>query len=728
LTLHIRSKLLILLLFLAILPLAVVSFVDHQAMRRVGTKLGDDIHDLLRDSATEQLQRAIRDHAASVDRQARLSSTIVKQQAQLVEQFLSRDDLAQTYPLFFDHQFDELDPSIPGLQQSAAHGRVGADGEVEPRWISREVASFRIAQNVSPDDVHDDLMRLSQLQRSYRDVHEMLPETILWQYTSLESGIHASFPGKGGYPAEYEPRARRWYTQAREEGRLVWVASMVDVTTGQSIVTGAMPVYMADGTFAGVTALDVRIDRILTNQKLPTEWGDQAEMFMVSLLDPQWLRAQGVHTTSEQRVPMVIAHNSSIPPDRDWRDGEFQHALFADQMPGLDMLGAAAVYMASGVERAPHHDVDSLWAFGPVESGARTGAPLYLLIIVPYDDIVARATAVRADVEQRTWRMIRVTGIIAVVVVIVVVLAALLGSYDLTLPVRRLADVAGRVAEGDFDARVTLNRWRDELSQLADAFNSMIPKLRDRVRIRESLQVAMEVQQSLLPEGPPDIPGLDIAGTSIYCDETGGDYYDFIEFEEINPHRVGIAVGDVVGHGVAAALLMATCRALLRSSVGRDVTLKTVFTEVNQQLCQTKFTGKFMTLYYIILDTRQKSMQWLSAGHDPAILFDPQIGDFVELAGADVPIGVQRDWSFSQFARTGWKAGQVMLLGTDGIWECRNVAGEMYGKERLRDLVKSHAHMTAHAICCAVQDAVEAWRGDIDQQDDITLVVVKMLQ
>ncbi len=178
--------------------------------------------------------------------------------------------------------------------------------------------------------------------------------------------------------------------------------------------------------------------------------------------------------------------------------------------------------------------------------------------------------------------------------------------------IKAVAKAAENIATGAPTPHLPV-RTRDEVGQLIESFNTMALQLEERIRLKEALDLAMQVQQSLLPKGAPQIEGLDIAGRSIYCDETGGDYYDFLEFSELDG-RLGVVVGDVTGHGIAAALIMATVRSLLRSRVTQPGTLAEVITDVNRLLClDTSQTASFMTLFFMLAD-RVNGKDQLGAG------------------------------------------------------------------------------------------------------------------
>ena len=154
--------------------------------------------------------------------------------------------------------------------------------------------------------------------------------------------------------------------------------------------------------------------------------------------------------------------------------------------------------------------------------------------------------------------------------------------------------------------------------------------------LRKSLALANEIQVNLLPQHVPDNDRLDIAGKSIYCSATGGDYYDFISFTDRGGNRLDFVVGDVTGHGVEAALLMTTARALLRSRVQQPGSLAQVITDVNRHLTADLYeSGRFMTLFYMSIDSVSGRLSWFRAGHDPAIIYDPSAERFEELRGCN---------------------------------------------------------------------------------------------
>lgn len=223
----------------------------------------------------------------------------------------------------------------------------------------------------------------------------------------------------------------------------------------------------------------------------------------------------------------------------------------------------------------------------------------------------------------------------------------------------------------------------------------------------------------------PRVAGFELAGTSLFRYAEGGDYYDIFIPAGGCRGRVAVAVGDAAGHDQLAASLMDRARLLLRSRPLEPLHLAETVAGMNRELCATARAGRFMTLFLAVLVSDSRSMQWVSAGHDPAIAYDPGGDRFQEVSGMDIPLGIDPDWRFHELSHTGWPTGAVLLVGTDGIWEARNLTGEMYGKERLRAVLRRACGGSAQDILDAVTADVERFRQGREQNDDVTLVVVK---
>jgi sigma-B regulation protein RsbU (phosphoserine phosphatase) len=282
------------------------------------------------------------------------------------------------------------------------------------------------------------------------------------------------------------------------------------------------------------------------------------------------------------------------------------------------------------------------------------------------------------------------------------------------------------VRNGDFDKKVRVTS-NDEIGYTGDVVNEMTEGLKERDRMRQSLDLAKEVQQNFIPKANPEVAGLDIAGRSQYCDRTGGDYYDYLEIGKPEEGRIGVVIGDVSGHGIPSALLMASARSSLRQRVLAGGSASEIISDVNRQLTKdVEESGRFMTLFYSDIDFRKHRINWVRAGHDPAIFYDPQTGCFEELKGAGMALGVDENWKSEHNQKAGLEKGQIIVLATDGIWEAHNARGEMFGKDAFHEIIRQNASETASHILETVYDELAQFQKGVEPEDDVTLVVIKI--
>lgn len=292
-------------------------------------------------------------------------------------------------------------------------------------------------------------------------------------------------------------------------------------------------------------------------------------------------------------------------------------------------------------------------------------------------------------------------------------------------PMLRLAAHARQVGAGDLNTPLRLNQ-ASELVELSEEFNHMTAGLRDRLVLQKSLASASQVQQGLLPDADPVLPGLDIVGHCNYCDETGGDYYDYLEDRETRERGAAVVIGDVMGHGIAAAMLMATARGVLRSKSRDGGGIAPLLTHLNQLLVEVTGGMKFMTMLIVNLDAERDELWWASAGHDAPMIYDPGSDRFREPDGGGLPLGVMAEEVYELAPVEKLTPGTVVLIATDGMWETRNEADQMHGKERLQDSIRRHANKSAADIRDGLLNDLHAFRGSNPQDDDETFVVIKV--
>jgi serine phosphatase RsbU (regulator of sigma subunit) len=259
-------------------------------------------------------------------------------------------------------------------------------------------------------------------------------------------------------------------------------------------------------------------------------------------------------------------------------------------------------------------------------------------------------------------------------------------------------------------------------------YRKVVSDQRQLKDFKYSLAQASAVQQQLMPKSDPRVDGFDIAGRSIWRDETGGDYYDFL-YPAANGHkRIGIVVGDVTHHGIPSALLMTSARAFLRERVQTlPSACADIISDVNKRLVRdVEELNMFMTMFYGEIDIKEKIIRWVKAGHEPAILYTPETDSHELLAGEGLPLGVMEDAVYKELQKP-IHSGQIILIGTDGIKEAINANGEMFGNERLLDAVRKYASQPAREILERVFEALNDFRHPLEPDDDETLVVIKVI-
>jgi serine phosphatase RsbU (regulator of sigma subunit) len=246
-------------------------------------------------------------------------------------------------------------------------------------------------------------------------------------------------------------------------------------------------------------------------------------------------------------------------------------------------------------------------------------------------------------------------------------------------------------------------------------------ELLDRRRLEKELAIAREIQASFLPKTSPVVPGFDIAGSTITHDEVGGDYYDFIP---ISDTRLGIAIADVSGKGIPAALIMAGFRMSLLAEVRNEFAIRAVMRKVNSLLHESTDSGKFVTAFYGVLDHRNRALIFSNAGHNPPVLFRRE-GPIEYLEEGGVALGVLAQAEYDD-RPVALKPGDVLLFYTDGISEAESPTGEHFGVQRIERLVETLLHQNAATIMAALVERVQEWSGTRGQSDDLTLVVLKV--
>jgi sigma-B regulation protein RsbU (phosphoserine phosphatase) len=355
--------------------------------------------------------------------------------------------------------------------------------------------------------------------------------------------------------------------------------------------------------------------------------------------------------------------------------------------------------------------------------GIGTNAPMILLCVTiafavwDLDETVVTTAQFSRDI-------LVFSGLVFMVFILMAFSLNLLVGKSILRPINDMIGVARKVRRGHFHQKVRVVS-NDELGIMGDGMNAMTDGLIERERLHRGLFLAQEIQQALLPQVCPDMDGLDIAARSLYCDETGGDYFDFIRSGK---KQLDAVIGDVSGHGISSAILMASVRAFLRQRAHLPGALGLVLSDVNRQLVtDVEDSGNFMTLFYLRIDPVGRCMNWVRAGHDPAIFYDPMSDCFTEMHGRGPALGIAGQAIFEENQFTVLSPGQIIVLATDGAWEARNKDGDMFGKEQLYHIIRQNRKAMAAEILGKCFQSLEAFQTDTVREDDITVVVIKIV-
>jgi len=518
---------------------------------------------------------------------------------------------------------------------------------------------------------------------------------------SIEEYVYDETGGIGDTPKgryEYDPRVRPWYTTPMNARGPAWSEPFGWVQTDGSLValgiSYAQPVKNEAGEIIGVIDAELTLDDV----------GN----FLASV-PPS---ASGLSFVTDGIGRLIATSEDVAVAD------ENLHPLPAREAADRRIVAAAN---AIG-------DFDGMT--GPERRAFMLGGERYLVEASPYRHASGIRWVVASVVPEVDFLgPVREANARIVAIAILASALAILAGVGLALrlarPIRELERHVHRVGGGDFKTRIALDQTR-EFVELSNAMNEMSEHLEDRMRLRESLQLAMEVQQNLLPAEDPDAFGLDVAGHSTYCDETGGDYYDFLDVSGTPDHTLTVAVGDVMGHGVAAAMLMATARGILHSRAKTPGSLSELLTHMNGILVRDTGGERFMTMLLLTIDADLGRMRWASAGHGAPILYDPENDAFPALGRGGLPLGLMEGMAYQEHVVERLTPGTILFPATDGVWETRNAAGKEWGLDRLHDLIRRSAGEPAAAISARIRSEVAAWRGHQPQDDDVTYVVVKV--
>ena len=315
-----------------------------------------------------------------------------------------------------------------------------------------------------------------------------------------------------------------------------------------------------------------------------------------------------------------------------------------------------------------------------------------------------------------------------------IIILSIIASYSLTTfivkPIRLLTDGAKEIGKGNLNYKLSV-AGKDEIGTLAQTFNQMTTELKnaqiellEKERMKQELQIAEEIQKSLLPTGKPDIKGFQLGSLYQASFEVGGDYYDFIPLKDSN---YGLALGDVSGKGVPAALVMAITRTILRSQALNSMSTAEVLRSTNSILYEQVQRGVFVTMFYLVLNPSNNEITASCAGHNPALII--RGGGAVEwLKPSGSVLGFVSSKLFDpriQEVKVKLLKDDLLLIYSDGVTEAMNEKNEEFGENRLLYVTLNASKEEPQKILEKIRTEIDVFRGEKPQHDDITMVVIK---
>jgi len=337
---------------------------------------------------------------------------------------------------------------------------------------------------------------------------------------------------------------------------------------------------------------------------------------------------------------------------------------------------------------------------------------------------------------QVIWGAFLVTVTLFLIVELISLIIGVSISRTITSAVHELYEGTRRVKEGDFSHRIPV-RGNDQLAELGSSFNTMTENLerlivvaKEKERLQSELEIAREVQSQLFPKDVPDLKTLQLTGVCNPARVVSGDYYDFMRFDS----SLAFAIGDVAGKGISAALLMAAIQSTMRMqlttgmpapSANGSTHLSTAMmvSRLNKQLYANTSPEKYATFYFALYDENTQTLTYTNAGHLPPILLHQGVPQFLQVTGTVVgafPFSLYEEKEIGLFS------GDLLVAYTDGIIEPENEYGEMFGEQRLTDLLVKNADRDAPELIARVIEAVEQWSGATTElSDDMTILVAR---
>ena len=679
----IRIKILLIILFVSVPPLLFLLVSGVNSMNALSQHVETRAGNLLINSQSQSLQRIVEDHANFLRQEHQLVDATLKSLTTITANALEARGLAAKLRPLSKKQIS---------QQHKAE---------EKRMIS---INDEFCLYSPSSQLREFLTDISKVMREYSHKY---PKLILWQQVLLVNNSQLFYPTHRNPDIELScdidsPALRTGNDHP------IWSKIMEDIIFKTSMFTVSQDIVLSNGKVVGTATIAVSADVVMPAPGHLRGISKNIESYLVR-----------IHAKNG-RLPVLVQRSLS-EKEKMWFS--VPDAVLEASHEAINQISRAVLAGKSGSLVTNIRGVEHLIAFAPLR--IRKGGNSVLLITIPSADITKAASKEKDVIRSVVSRRLDLSMSLLGATLFLVCIAAVVFSHSLSRNLHKLMVCVRQIGTGDFSIRIP-DVGHDEIGELGSALNEMIPALEENVHLKTSLQLASEVQRNLFPKEIPQPASYDIAGASYYCAETGGDYFDFLSCVPGSASQIHMAVGDVVGHGIPAALLMATARAYLRSCSKFDFSLAQITYEANELVaCDTYGTGQFMTLFLASLDTLSGTFTWTRAGHDAAIVYrnNKESCEYLLGVGATA-LGVVPKVSYKENSTT-LEVGDILLIATDGIWECMSPEGEMFGKQRIEEIIHENRNLSSSELIDTLYSEVLEFSQQPSLEDDFTCIIIK---
>jgi len=525
-------------------------------------------------------------------------------------------------------------------------------------------------------------------------------DTRLFSPYVFGEGIELTTLELGADSYDYTDGNWEWYSSVIDNGRGLWTEPYFDEGAGNVLMTTYSAPFFRDGEIAGVATVDVRLDRI---------GGDALQEF------------NGENFIILSRAGNFISHynptlvmSSSIQDQVVMQNNPAYAAAVNNIMSGSSGMAVVENLFLNGevVE-------GESWIFyTPVES---TGWSL-------------SATLPRAGLTEELWSLITIAVYGLGLMIVLVIALTLYVSSRLTRPIKTLSAAVSEVARGKLDTNIEKIYSMDELGRLSVGFNRMLKNLKKQVELQsqqaaekqmveKELQMARQTQQALLPSEFPPFPlrrEFNLHAVSKAAQHVAGDFFDFFM---INDKHLVFVIADVSGKGMAAALVMAVTRTIVRNQARSGKSPAAILKETNELLRENHGGAAFVTIFLGIYNTGNGRIIYANGGHNPPLLINKKgLATPIGKATGTI-VGMLEKQEYSN-AEMRLHPGETLLLFTDGLPEARSSNGEFYGEGRLRAFVESRVGQTPERLCTELEKEICGFQ-DMNLADDLTILALR---